>query len=292
MSDEARPAPADEIPAATIGEELEISNAPRLADTRWALILGASSGFGAATALALANAGFHIAGVHLDMRRTIANAEETKRRIEETGRKARFFNMNAADPDKRREMLDTIQEEIGPDDGFRVFMHSLAFGSLVPFLPTEGGKPPVTEKQMDMTLNVMAHSLVYWTQDLVARNLLKPGSRILAMTSSGSHRVIPNYGVVSAAKAALESHIRVLAMELAAGGVTANAIQAGVTDTAALRMIPGHEEIVRFALARHPAKRLTTPADVARFIVLLTSPDSQWVNGDVLRVDGVEDALA
>src|SRR5690242_8102895 len=131
MSDEARPAPTDDIPAATIGEELDMSSAPQLADTRWALILGVSSGFGAATAVALANAGFHIAGVHLDMRRTIANAEETKRRIEETGQKARFFNMNAADPDKRREMLDKIQEEIGPADGFRVFMHSLAFGSLV-----------------------------------------------------------------------------------------------------------------------------------------------------------------
>jgi hypothetical protein len=69
-------------------------------------------------------------------------------------------------------MLDKIQEVIGPDDGFRVFMHSLAFGSLVPFVATEGGKPPVTEKQMDMTLNVMAHSLVFWTQELVARNLL------------------------------------------------------------------------------------------------------------------------
>jgi enoyl-[acyl-carrier protein] reductase III len=292
MSDEARPAPTEETPAPTIGEELELSSEPRLADTRWALILGASSGFGAATALALAKAGFHIAGVHLDMRRTIANAEEVQRRIKATGQKVRFFNMNAADPDKRREMLDAIQEEIGPDDGFRIFMHSLAFGSLVPFLPTDGGKPPVTEKQMDMTLNVMAHSLVYWTQDLVSRKLLQPGSRILAMTSSGSHRVIPNYGVVSAAKAALESHIRVLAMELAPTGITANCIQAGVTDTPALRMIPGHEQIAGFALERHPAKRLTTPGDVARFIVLLTSPDVQWINGDVIRVDGVEDALA
>lgn len=292
MSDEVRPAPTEEAPAATIGEELEMTADRPLADTRWALILGVSSGFGAATAIALAKAGFHIAGVHLDMRRTIANAEETKRRIEETGQKARFFNMNAADPDKRHDMLDKIQQEIGPDDGFRVFMHSLAFGSLVPFIATEGGKPPVTEKQMDMTLNVMAHSLVYWAQDLVARNLLKPGSRILAMTSSGSHRVIPNYGVVSAAKAALESHIRVLAMELALSGITANSIQAGVTDTPALRMIPGHEQIAGFALERHPAKRLTIPNDVARFIVLLTSPDVQWINGDVIRVDGVEDALA
>lgn len=292
MSDESRPAPtAEETPAATIGEELTGPEEPRLAETRWALILGVSSGFGGATALALAEAGYDIAGVHLDMRRTIANAEEVKRRIEATGRKAVFFNMNAADPEKRRDMLDKIQAEIGPDDGFRIFMHSLAFGSLVPFIARDG-KPAVDEKKMDMTLNVMAHSLVYWVQDLVARDLLKPGSRILAMTSSGSHRVIPNYGVVSAAKAALESHIRVLAMELAPYGITANAIQAGVTDTPALRMIPGHEEIVKFAVQRHPAHRLTTPADVARVILLMASPATQWMNGDVIRVDGVEDALA
>ena len=292
MSDESRPAPGvEETPAATIGEELTGPEEPRLAETHWALILGVSSGFGGATALALAEAGYDIAGVHLDMRRTIANAEEVKRRIEATGRKAVFFNMNAADPDKRRDMLDKIQAEIGPDDGFRIFMHSLAFGSLVPFI-ARNGKAAVDEKKMDMTLNVMAHSLVYWVQDLVARDLLKPGSRILAMTSSGSHRVIPNYGVVSAAKAALESHIRVLAMELAPYGITANAIQAGVTDTPALRMIPGHEEIVKFAVQRHPAHRLTTPADVARVILLMASPATQWMNGDVIRVDGVEDALA
>jgi enoyl-[acyl-carrier protein] reductase III len=204
MSDESRPAaPADEAPpAATIGEDLETPEL-RLVDTHWALILGVSSGFGGAAAVALAEAGFHIVGVLLDMRRTIANAEEVKRRIEATGRKALFFNMNAADPDKRRDMLGKIQTQIGADDGFRIFMHSLAFGSLVPFIARDD-KPVVDEKKMDMTLNVMAHSLVYWTQDLIARDLLKPGSRILAMTSSGSHRVIPNYGVVSAAKAALE----------------------------------------------------------------------------------------
>ena len=278
-------------PPATIGADLIAPAALPLVDTHWALILGASSGFGAATALALAEAGFHIAGVHLDMRRTIENANEVQRRIAATGRQVAFFNMNAADPDKRKAMLDQMKERIGPGDGFRVMLHSLAFGSLVPFIARDGG-PSVDEKKMDMTLSVMAHTLVYWVQDLVARDLLKPGSRVLTMTSSGSHRVIPNYGVVSAAKAALESHVRVLAMELAPDGITVNAIQAGITDTPALRAIPGHEEMIRMAMLRHPAKRLTTPNDVARFVVLMASPATQWINGDVIRVDGVEDALA
>ena len=100
-------------------------------------------------------------------------------------------------------------------------------------------KDAVVKAQMDMTLDVMAHSLVYWTQDVVGRGLMGEGGRIFAMTSAGGTRVLPYYGPVSAAKAALESHIRQLAAELAPRGITANAIRAGVTDTPALQKIPG-----------------------------------------------------
>src|SRR5207247_6480485 len=96
----------------------------------------------------------------------------------------------------------------------------------------------------DMTLDVMAHSLVYWTQEVVARGLMTRGGRIYAMTSSGSTRVLPAYGPVSAAKAALEAHIRQLAAELAPRGIAANAIRAGVTDTPALRKIRSEERRV------------------------------------------------
>ena len=93
-------------------------------------------------------------------------------------------------------------------------MHSLAFGSLVPFL-ADDPKGAVDRKKMEMTQDVMANSLVYWVQDLWRGGFLERGSKIYAMTSEGSSRVVPTYGVVSAAKAALESHIRQLAMELA-----------------------------------------------------------------------------
>jgi NAD(P)-dependent dehydrogenase (short-subunit alcohol dehydrogenase family) len=104
-------------------------------------------------------------------------------------------------------------------------------------------------------------------------------------------RVVPNYGAVSAAKAALESHIRQLAYELAPRGITANSIMAGVTDTPALRKIPGNERLVEGALARNPSGRLTTPQDVARFIALLAKPGAgaDWLTGNVLRVDGGEE---
>ena len=96
----------------------------------------------------------------------------------------------------------------------RVLFHSLAFGTLGDFIPNGTGKV-ITQAQMEMTLDVMANSLVYWTQELISRGLMGRGGRIFAMTSSGSHRILPKYGAVSAAKASLESHIRQLAVELA-----------------------------------------------------------------------------
>src|SRR5205823_13688129 len=124
--------------------------------------------------------------------------------------------------------------------------------------------------QMDMTLDVMAHSLVYWAQEIVGRGLMGRGGRIYAMTSSGGSRVLPYYGPVSAAKAALESNIRQLAAELAPHGITANSIRAGVTNTPALQKIPGNEQTMPEARRRNPNERLTIPEDVAKAIVCLS----------------------
>jgi NAD(P)-dependent dehydrogenase (short-subunit alcohol dehydrogenase family) len=191
------------------------------------------------------------------------------------------------------EVLDAVDREMaarGERGRLKVLLHSLAFGTLRPFVadtPREG----VSKDQMDMTLDVMAHSLVYWTQDVLARGLMGPGGRIFAMTSGGGARVLPCYGPVSGAKAALESHVRQLAMELAPQGITVNAIRAGVTDTPALQKIPGSDRIKAGALARNPAGRLTTTEDVARAIVVLSHSATHWMTGNVLGVDGGEDIV-
>jgi len=114
------------------------------------------------------------------------------------------------------------------------------------------------------------------------------GGRVFAMTSAGGARVWQTYGAVSAAKAALESHIRQLTLELAPLGITANTIMAGVTDTPALRKIPGSDEMKTIAQARNPGRRLTTPKDVAQAIGLLSHPKAQWITGNVICVDGGE----
>ena len=259
----------------------------------WALTLGASSGFGEAASLALARAGLNIFGVHLDRKATLGNVERIVGEIKSLGRDAVFFNVNAADPDKRVETAAHMQhvlDERGEAGALRVLLHSLAFGTLKPFV-ADPMKDAVNQAQMDMTLDVMAHSLVYWTQEVVARGLMTRGGRVYAMTSSGGTRVLPFYGPVSAAKAALESHVRQLASELAPRGITANAIRAGVTDTPALQKIPGHESIVAAAKSRNPSGRMTTTEDVARALVVLSHPDTYWITGNVIGVDGGEDIV-
>ena len=256
---------------------------------KWALILGASSGFGAATARELARSGMNIVGVHLDRKAAMPQVQELIHSLEANHIQVMFFNVNAADPLKRQEVLDQIQPKLG-GLVLRVFLHSLAFGTLKPYLSSEP-KEQLTKDQMEMTLDVMANSLVYWVQDLVVRKLIGNGSRIFAMTSSGGSRVWPNYGAVSAAKAALESHVRQLAMELASYGATANCIRAGVTDTPALRKIPGSEQMMEFAKLRNPHHRLTRPEDVAAAIALLANSGADWVSGNVIGTDGGEDIV-
>ena len=252
----------------------------------WAVVLGASSGFGAACSLALARAGFSILGIHLDRKGTMAKVEETIDKIRQEKVQAKFHNVNAADAENRSQILAHFREE-QPSAKIQVLVHSLAFGTLKPFLSEKPGDS-VSKAQMEMTLDVMANSLVYWVQELVGRHLMDKGGRIFAMTSAGSDRVWRTYGAVSAAKAALESHIRQISLELAPLGITANALRAGVTDTPALRKIPGYEEMIVTARKKNPSGRLTTPEDVANALVVLCHPDTSWITGNVINIDGGE----
>ena len=257
---------------------------------RWALILGVSSGFGAATARALAADGWNIAGVHLDRRATLPAAEALRDELIGMGRQAVFFNTNAADAGKRAAVCDELVELVGKDGGkVQCLLHSLAFGSLLPFVASEG--KTVTSKQMDMTLDVMANSLVYWTQDVMTRGLMVGGGRIFAMTSSGARQISPSYGVVSAAKSALESHCRQLAYELLPLGITVNAVCAGVTKTAALLKIPGHEVLIDKSVAKSPLGRLTQTEDVGGAIAALCDRRLYWMTGNVLGIHGGEEII-
>jgi NAD(P)-dependent dehydrogenase (short-subunit alcohol dehydrogenase family) len=253
----------------------------------WSLILGASGGIGAGCALALSGAGSDILGVHLDRAVRQPDVDALRERIRANGTRAEFFNDNAASAAGRERVLTEVAK-LTNGEGVRVFVHSLAFGALVPFIPIDDTQVVVESRQLDMTLSVMAHSLVLWTQDLFRAGLLRPGARIFALTSGGATRVSPSYGAVSAAKCALEAHIRQIAVELAPHGVAVNGIRAGMTLTESFLLIPDSDVLSEAALARNPHGRLTTPDDVGEAIVLLAQARSSWLTGNVICVDGGE----
>jgi NAD(P)-dependent dehydrogenase (short-subunit alcohol dehydrogenase family) len=253
----------------------------------WVVILGASSGFGAAAAKSFARAGYGIFGAHMDRRGTMPQVEALIQELQSYDVPVIFQNGNAAKDESRGESIAHLVNHLQENgDYVKVVLHSLAFGTLRPYVSED--QATLGRRHMEMTLDVMAHSLVYWVQDLLAAKALREGGRIFAMTSSGSIAAWPAYGAVSAAKCALESHIRQLAIELAPRKITANAIMAGVTRTPALEKIPGAAELARRAEERNPHGRLTTPEDVANCLVTLSEDGTSWLTGNILRVDGGE----
>jgi NAD(P)-dependent dehydrogenase (short-subunit alcohol dehydrogenase family) len=257
----------------------------------WAVILGASSGFGEAVSIKLAEDGYNIFGVHLDRQATMHNVERIISKIKSCGSEAVFFNANAADAEKRNEIIAEIKKKSNGKPIIKVLLHSLAFGTLKPFIK-KNEELPLTKPQMEMTLDVMAHSLVYWVQELVMANLFVRKGRIFVMTSSGSKAVIPFYGAVSAAKAALESHVRQLSTELGEMEIAVNSIMAGVTDTPALRKIPGNIPMIEVARRKNPRNRLTKPEDIAGVISILCRDGGEWISGGIIHADGGEDSVS
>ncbi len=144
------------------------------------------------------------------------------------------------------------------------------------------------EEDFARTIHAMGTSLVGWTQELLARGLFADDARVIGLTSEGNTVAWKGYAAVAAAKVALESVARGMAVEMAPYGLRVNVVQAGITDTPALQAIPGNDHLKAQARARNPFKRLTTPRDVADAIYLLTTDEAAWINGEVVRVDGGE----
>jgi len=253
-----------------------------------ALILGVSSGFGKAAAIDLAHKGYNIFGVHLDLGSARLKAEQFRDELKNLGIKSYFFNINAADQTARETTINDIKELIHSEkdeNSLRVFLHSIAFAALGPFVDKDKSKQ-ITQKRLEMSMNVMSNSLLYWVQDLFHADLFKKHSRIFTMSSNGSAHATNQYGPVSMAKAALESLIRQLAFELAPHGITANSILAGPAQTPASSKIPDFHRMLKFASEFSPFKRNTVPEDVSKVISLLASEDSDWITGQVINVDG------
>tara|TARA_X000001036_G_scaffold361145_2_gene344336 strand:+ start:5892 stop:6665 length:774 start_codon:yes stop_codon:yes gene_type:complete len=252
----------------------------------WALILGASSGIGAACAKELAKSGVNIYGIYLRKKSNVI--DDLTSELKSYGVDVIYKKMSATNSEKRSKAITELKniENIN----IKIFIHSLAFGTLKPMIADDSNNM-LNQKNIEMTMDVMANSLVYWTQDLFTNNLLSENSQIFSMTSAGSHIQWKSYGAVSMAKAALESATRQLAIELAPYKIAANAIQAGITDTEALRKIPGSDKMIKDANNGNPNKRLTLPEDVAKAVINIGLSNENWMTGNTIRLDGGEDIL-
>ena len=252
---------------------------------KWAIVLGCSTGHGAAISKQLASEGYGIIGFHLDRGPIKKQAQALEKEIHSLNEgKVKFWNENAAD---KETMLNRVQEikSLIKDGYVKLLMHSIAFGSTTNFFQPS----PVKQRQMDMTQHVMAHCLIYWTQALMDKGLLLKGSRVLGLTSEGSYKAMEGYGPVGVSKASLEAVVRQIGWELGNKGITANTIQAGITATSALTKISDNwEEWVEETKKRNPMKRLTTPEDVAGLVSLLMSDKADFVNCSTIFCDGGE----
>lgn len=161
-------------------------------------------------------------------------------------------------------------------------------GALHTLQATPYGDTLLEEEDMARTIHAMGTSLLSWVQDLHRLGLFATDARVLGMTSEGNTTAWKGYAAVAAAKVALESVSRAIAVEFAPFGIRSNIIQAGVTPTPALKLIPGSAGMQAVAERRNPFRRTTTPEAVADFIALMCMDEAAWVNGALIRVDGGE----
>ena len=267
---------------------------PQFASDQWALVLGASSGFGLATAKKLSSQGLSVCLVHRDRRGAMERIEKEFELIKAHGHGFLAFNLDALSPDGVAEAVNGLKAA-GATGKLRVLLHSIAFGNLKPIAPVKDealrlvyGDTLTEDEDMARTVYSMGTSLLTWVQAAFRAGLFAADARVFGLTSEGNEVAWRGYAAVSAAKTALEAVSRSIAVEFAPYGIRSNIIQAGVTDTPALNAIPGADELKKHSIARNPFHRLTQPEDVAGVIALLCQDDAAWVNGTLIRVDGGE----
>jgi enoyl-[acyl-carrier protein] reductase III len=175
-----------------------------------------------------------------------------------------------------------VVKELASHGPYRVVVHNAATGVMRPALEAE-------DKHWDWTMNANARALLALARETAPA--MDDGSSFIAISSLGSHRVLENYVLVGTSKAALESVVRYLAVELAPRGIRANAVSGGVVDTGALDHFPNKDEMLR-SVERTPAGRLVEPDDIASAVSFLCSPDAAMVCGQTLVVDGGFSLLA
>ena len=251
----------------------------------WALILGGSSGLGLATAKKLSKHGMNICIIHRNSRSQLGQIENDFKDIIQEEVAFISYNKDAFHSEKRTALIENLKNELGGGK-IKILVHSVAKGNLKPMVSDSISTLKTDDFQL--TIQAMGISLYDWVKAVFEAKLFSEDARVISFTSEGNSKAWKNYAAVSAAKVTLEAITRNIALEFARFGIRANCIQAGVTDTASLRMIPASDEIKKYSLLRNPFERLTLPEDVANVVYLLSKDEAAWINGAIIPVDGGE----
>jgi enoyl-[acyl-carrier protein] reductase III len=243
-----------------------------------ALVTGSSRGIGRAIALSLADFKVDVAINYL---RNRTRAEETAHEIESRGVRALVLKGNVANPEHVERIFSSIEDAWG---GLEITVSNAASGVLRP-------ARELTLHHFDWAMHINAAALLPITQQFIALDS-KTDKALVAVSSLGALRAIPNYTVVGASKAALESMVRHLAAEFAPEGLRINAVSAGTVDTDALLHFPNREQLLESARVKTPAGRLVDPQDVANAVVFLCTEYASMIHGQVMIVDGGYSILA
>ena len=253
---------------------------------KYGLVLGGSSGLGYASALKLAENGMNLIIFYRASRIQAAEIETRFDIIRSLGIQLLTVNSDATREDKLSENLEKIKTFLN-DKKLSVLLHSISKGNLKPMT----GDNTLSTNDFQQTIHSMGISLYSWTKALFEADLFAKPAKILSFTSEGSTRPMKSYAAVSAAKATLEAINKSIAIEFASHQITSNCIQAGVTDTLSLSMIPMYEELKAESLKRNPHRELTTPERVANVVYLMSREEASWITGTVIKVDGGESLL-
>jgi len=240
-------------------------------DGKVALVTGGSRGIGRAIALKFAQNGINLVVNYVRHRK---DAESTAKEVEDCGVKCMVVKANVAKDDDVEAMFDAIRNEY---DSLDIMVSNAASGVLKPALE-------LSSRHWNWAMDINARALLSLVR--TGAPMMPKGGRIMAVSSLGAVRAIENYTAVGASKAALESLVRHLAVELGPRGIHVNTISAGAVDTAALKKFPNRRQILDGALAKTPLGRLTTPDDVADVALFLCSELATMIQGQTIVVDG------
>jgi enoyl-[acyl-carrier protein] reductase I len=259
---------------------------------QWAIILGGTGSFGLSTAKQLAKKGFNLI---LIFRERKINLEALKPELDSLKEQVQVieFNLNANLSENQNFIIESLHNEHKLSNKITFLLHAIADGNLNSMFkttPTQGFS--LSLQDFSHTIDAMGTSLFQWTKLLFDNNLFANKASVVGLASEGTHRYFKDYSAVAAAKAVMESNMQYIAIELAKFGIRANLVNAGITDTKALKVFPNYSMFLEKAMLRNPMGRLTSEEDVAKVILFLASEDAAWINGTIITVDGGEQLMS